>query len=101
MHDKFLDVSDEMVSAGQAQHDDTRSMTIKTYDKLVKGVCTGEASCDSSDTSYAFDARDQGVHQRKAFDARDQGFHRQGKMPKSTTLINAARPDRVHEARDA
>ena len=34
VRDKLMNVSDEKVSAGQAQHDDTRSMTIKAYNKI-------------------------------------------------------------------
>ena len=48
------------------------------------------------DTSRAFDAGEQGFHQR--------GIAHEGalmKMPKRATLINAARPESVHEARDA
>ena len=69
----------------------SRSMTIKANNKIV-------ASCDKivRDNSCAFDARDQGVGQRRTVHE-DASM----RMPKSAKLVNAARPDRVHEARDA
>ena len=50
----------------------------------------------TASTSRAFDARDQGLRQR-GIAHEDPPM----KMPKSTTQINAARPERVHAGRDA
>ena len=98
-------MSDEKVSDedGCLSH----STTIKAYNEIVR------------DTSCAFDARDQGLHQRSVrlmpetkdaineeslmrFSVRDQTSvtspMRHPRTPKNATLINAARPKRVHEA---
>ena len=110
VRDEFLDVSDEKVPAGQAQFDDTRSMTIKANNKIVR------------DTSCAFDVKDQGLRQRSVlltpetkdsingeslmrFSVRDQTSvtspMRHPGMPKRATLISATRPEKGARGRDA
>ena len=89
---------------------DKRSMTNKANNKIVR------------DTSCAFDVGDQGLRQRSVpltpetkdsineesltrFSKRDQTSvtspMRHPRMPKSATLINAARPEKGARGRDA
>ena len=67
VRDEPMDVSDKEVS-----NEDGclfRSMATKAYSKIVRA-----ASAPNSDTSYAFDASEQGLRS-VAFDAGDQGSH--------------------------
>ena len=89
VRDKLMDVSDEEVSNEEwlpvPQHDDQH----------VQQDRGSVARLPVRDTSRAFDAREQGFHQRGI--AHGDALK---KMPKRTTLVNVARPERVHEARD-
>ena len=89
VRDKFLDASDDEVSDEDGYL--SRSMTIKAYNKLVKGVCVDEAYRDSLHVTVHVPAETKDSIDKEPLT----------KMPKSTTPINAARPNMVHEARDA
>ena len=79
--DKFLNVSDEKVSTGRAQHDDQSAQQDRDSSVFAK-----------RDTSCAFGAREQGLHQRSVPLTKDS-IDKEAlmKMPNGATPINAPR----------
>ena len=118
VRDKFLDASDDEVSDEDGlpvpQHDDQSVQQAREGSLHRRGLPRQPAR----DSSRVFDAGNRGLRQRnvpltpeindsinavcltpETKDSIDK--EPRMKMPKSITLINAARPERVHEARDA